>query len=46
MKFINKIADWIVAKPHRYWISQYLLQTVVFFCACLTVAIFFILFSK
>lgn len=46
MKLLDKIADWVVAKPYRYWIIQWLLYTVVFLCACFTVAMMFTATTK
>lgn len=46
MNAINKIADWILAKSYRYWIAQWVMYTIVFFCACLTVAVFFGMLTK
>ncbi len=46
MKLIDKIGDWIVAKPYRYWITQYILYVVLFLAACFTVACFFVLLTK
>lgn len=46
MKLLNAVADWIVAKPYRYWITQWLLYTVVFLAACTTVASIFVLMTK
>lgn len=41
MKLLDKIGDWIVAKPYRYWITQWVLYSLVFLSACFTVACFF-----
>lgn len=41
MKMLDKIGDWVVSKPYRYWIAQWLLNTIVFISACFTVGCFF-----
>lgn len=46
MKLLDKIADWIVAKPYRYWIAHWLLNVIIFFSACVTVAGLFVLITK
>lgn len=46
MKSLDKIGDWIVAKPYRYYIAQWLLNTIVFMCACFTVACFFAIITS
>lgn len=38
---LDKISDWIVAKPYRYYVVQWLLNCVTFFAACVTVAFIF-----
>ena len=39
MKLLNKIGDWIVAKPYRYWLAMWVLYTGLFLCSSFTVAI-------
>lgn len=46
MKILNKIGDWIVAKPYRYVIVQWLLYTILFFASTTTVAVIFALITK
>ena len=38
---LDKISDWIAAKPYRYWVVQWMLNCVTFFAACVTVAFVF-----
>lgn len=38
---LDKISGWIVVKPYRYWVMQWLLNCVTFFAACVTVAFIF-----
>lgn len=38
---LDKISDWIAAKPYRYWVVQWLLNCVTFFAAYVTVAFVF-----
>ena len=45
MKLLNKIGDWIVEKPYRYWISQWILYSLLFLSASFTVACFFVLLT-
>lgn len=46
MNILNKIGDWIVKKPYRYWIAQWILYTIVFLASCTTVAGIFVLISR
>lgn len=36
---LDKISDWITAKPYRYWAVRWLLNCVAFFIACVTIAL-------
>lgn len=38
---LDKISDWIAAKPDLYWVVHWLLNCVTFFTACVTVAFIF-----
>lgn len=46
MKLLDKIGDWIVAKPYRYWIAMWILYTGLFLSSCFTVAILFVAITK
>lgn len=46
MNLINKIGDWIVAKPYRYWAAQYIMYVVLFMAASFTVSCFFVLLTN
>lgn len=46
MKIIDKFADWVLAKRYRYWITQWLLWTLVFLCSTTMVALIFALITK
>lgn len=41
ISILDKISDWIAAKPYRYLVVQWLLNCVMFFAACVTVAFIF-----
>lgn len=46
MKLLSKTGDWIVAKPYRYWVTQWILYTLVFLSSTFAVACFFALLTK